>query len=122
MEMNDSPAPELLQQLQMLIQASAASIVISSTWRLVKSKNAQLQEILAGYGLSTIGDTPDLSRGCAGDRVDEIFRWLEDQRQSGDRGVDAWIAVDDVNLIAQNPKLQESNFVFVDETVGLSQS
>ena len=50
--------------------------MVSSTWRLEQKHLNQLKDSLATAGLEIYSCTPDLSGKFTGDRVDEIFTWL----------------------------------------------
>merc|ERR1711920_161389 len=86
----------------------------------LEEKNmARIEQAFATCGLSVKGATPDLESCERGDRVDEIFMWLNN---SGDKEkvVNAWIAIDDLDLISKNSKLEASHFVRTDDKVGFT--
>lgn len=85
---------ELLKQI---IDATGAKIVLSSTWRLGRSRFGRLlegnreylNEKLAKYGLEVFSQTEDLSRHGE-QRGKEINDWLEKHDD-----VDGWLVLDD---------------------------
>jgi hypothetical protein len=109
------PAEALLDTLARVVHAASACIVLSSTWRLEEHTNRAVQLALACHQLRLIGSTPDLA--IYGDRVDEILSWI---RTHPEHRVRAWVALDDMDLTAMNPKLDAAHFVRTDDTVGLT--
>lgn len=68
-------------------------------------------------GLTILGDTPDKSADCSGDRVDEILQWLRDH---GSGVQQPWVAIDDLDLLTMNPKLSPRHFVRTRDSIGLT--
>ena len=48
--------------------------------------------------------------------MDEILQWM----QQPELAVEAWIALDDMNLMKMNSKLDAAHFVRTDDAVGLT--
>eukprot|EP00929_Paragymnodinium_shiwhaense_P114952 TRINITY_DN83503_c0_g1_i1.p1 TRINITY_DN83503_c0_g1~~TRINITY_DN83503_c0_g1_i1.p1 ORF type:complete len:188 (+),score=49.82 TRINITY_DN83503_c0_g1_i1:111-674(+) len=119
MKLHDAPTEQALEQLRHIAHETCCEIVLSTTWRLVPEKLSQLDELLLKHDLKLLGSTPDLEMNGLGDRVDEILQWLKEEQASG-REVDAWLSLDDLDLLAMNPRLCSENFVRVDDSVGLS--
>lgn len=92
----DEPDPECVAQLNRVIEATGASIVLSSCWRVGRSV-VECRELLAGWGVTgkVIDRTPELhlERGC------EIAAWLA----AYPRDVESFVIIDDdkdmVNLL-----------------------
>jgi len=72
---------------------------------------------LASRECSLFSSTPDLT--IKGDRVDEILWWINGHKEL--RAV-AWIAVDDMDLMGMNGKLDAAHFVRTDDTFGLTKA
>ena len=74
----DNPDPILLDRLDTLLTKSKATIVISSTWRLM-SNYMDLWRLFAvlGFKGTMIGQTPELPSDRT--RGDEIKKWLDDE-------------------------------------------
>jgi hypothetical protein len=112
------PADRLLDNLQSITgRIAPLKIVLSSTWRLDAGQTAAVEAALAERGLALDSPcTPDLSG--RGDRVDEILQSL------GDRGLDpardVWLALDDMDMLKMNPKLDGGHFCRTDDAVGLT--
>lgn len=116
---NDSPTPESLEHLRFLVESTQSKLVLSSTWRLDDRKKAEIESELLQCGLGIKGATPDLHRKGQGDRVDEILLWLE-MRAAKSEHIQAWVAIDDLDLLRQNPRLNAQNFVRTDDAEGLT--
>merc|ERR1712232_330529 len=120
--LDDSPPLELLRNLKRIVVETRCVIVVSSTWRLDQRKKRQLETALLQVGLSAKGVTPDLSKGnkaSQSSRVNEILLWLEMCP------VDAWVAIDDIDLLTQSEQMKvcscaEHHFVRTDDAVGLT--
>eukprot|EP00928_Gymnodinium_smaydae_P077133 TRINITY_DN6031_c0_g1_i3.p1 TRINITY_DN6031_c0_g1~~TRINITY_DN6031_c0_g1_i3.p1 ORF type:complete len:213 (+),score=64.15 TRINITY_DN6031_c0_g1_i3:70-639(+) len=119
MLMDDSPHDDMLKNLQSLVDQTQCKIVVSSTWRLADHKLRQLERRLSEFGMVVKDKTPDLSGRGTGDRVDEILLWLEMRAAVGQR-VEAWVVLDDMDLIRQNDLLEADRFVRTDDGVGLT--
>ena len=115
---SDAPPPEIMEHLKFLVDNTQSKIILSSTWRLVDHKRHQLENLFLQYGLSVNGSTPDLEKVAKGDRVDEIFLWLE-MHAAKSQHVHAWIAIDDMDLLRMNPRLRSHNFVHTSDNTGL---
>ena len=116
--MDHMPNSVHLEQLARTIECTGALIVLSSTWRLKAADKEQVKVALATYGLSLAGATPDLESIGKGDRVDEILHYVSTCAQNV-----AWIAVDDMNLLAMNPKkMHGRHFVHTSDNDGFTAS
>lgn len=118
LKMDDFPAPLMLENLQLITSRTGCEIVLSSTWRLLPPKAAQLKACFEELGLKMIGTTPDLQDCGRGDRVDEILQWLE---EAGDGVPEAWVAIDDMDLVRMNDRLEDKHFVKTNDAVGLTE-
>ena len=108
------PAPELLDNLASIVRTTSSKIVLSSTWRLEGHSRHAVEHALASRNIKLLDSTADLT--CRGDRVDEVLAWMTDHPEYA---VQAWIAVDDMDLIKMNSKLLAVNFVRTCDSVGL---
>ena len=106
----------LLHNLKEIIRKTKAEIVISSTWRLDMEKIKELKTIFKKHQISILDYTIDFSKTGQGDRVDEIYYWLEHSNYT----INNWIAIDDMTLSAMNNKLTEKHFVHTNIVVGLT--
>ena len=107
--------------------ADHASIVLSSTWRLDSALLHALERVFDKQGLTIYDHTPDLEKTSTGDRVDEILMWLREHRQpitpgSNDTIKVAWVAIDDLDLLRMNPKLDPDHFVRTRDANGLTRA
>ena len=68
----DYPSPKHLEPLKEIVERTGASIVLTSSWRLIKGACKRLQEAMEPYGLTWIDSTRELgpNRGA------EIRDWL----------------------------------------------
>ena len=112
----DRPYPTLLDNLQNVVEESKAKVVVSSTWRLEPDKMEELMAFLTARNIHVLGQTGDFSCG-RGDRVDEIFDWLSSNRHNTQV---SWVTIDDLNLLAMNPKLTEEHMVRTSDSTGLT--
>mmetsp|Transcript_1966 Transcript_1966/g.2265 ORF Transcript_1966/g.2265 Transcript_1966/m.2265 type:complete len:164 (+) Transcript_1966:34-525(+) len=90
-----SPEPQNLEQLQRILAATGAKVVLSSDWRRKDHLVRDLLSALGEAGIDTsvvIGRTPALKNAA---RPAEISSWLEEHE-----GIlpDTWIAIDDLPL------------------------
>ena len=108
------PAPMLLDNLARIVECTGTQIVLSSTWREREHTLRAVELALASRQLTLLSSTPDLT--TTGDRVDEILQWM----QQPELAVEAWIALDDMNLMKMNSKLDAAHFVRTDDAVGLT--
>lgn len=108
---------DLVNKLSLIIKKTNALVVISSTWRLSDLRKRKLINTLNEYNIKVIGSTIDFSITGEEDRVDEIFNWLENNK---DIKIKNWIAIDDYNLTQINSKISNSNFVKTIYDVGLT--
>lgn len=118
-DVNHLPPKEILQNLKFLVDSTQCKIILSSTWRLSDYKRSQLDHVFLQYGLQINGATPDLEKTAKGDRVDEILLWLEMHAAKSEH-VQAWVAVDDMDLLRQNPRLKAENFVHTSDEEGFN--
>lgn len=114
-DIHGMPADAMLDRLARIVQATGAAIVLSSTWRIAEHTRKAAEVSLATRNLSIVGCTPDLEAPCQGDRVDEIIAWLR-----GATHVDSWVAIDDMDLLAMNSRLDDAHFVRTSDLVGLT--
>lgn len=68
-------ADECIVQMNRILVATNASIVLSSTWRLSEQGCAEVYNALL-FATAVIGKTPELWHGKP--RKDEILKWLQD--------------------------------------------
>lgn len=109
---------ECMQPLRCAIEASGASLVISSTWRETAPQARAVVRALAAHGIAApVGATPRISV-LAGGRPAEILDWVSRHRPR------AWAAVDDVDLTSvvrdTMPRLHARNFIHTDAAVGFT--
>jgi len=107
-------ASELVDNLHLVVAKTNATIIVSSTWRLVPDRMTALTGSLDKVGIKVAGATPDLAPTGAGDRVDEIMTWLDSA------GPVEFVVVDDLDLAGMNGKLSQENFVKCDDAAGLT--
>lgn len=93
------------------------TIVLSTTWRLKPGDKQLLTLTLQKAGIAVHSSTPDLST-TGGDRVDEIFAWLEEH----DGLSQPWVAIDDLDLLRANPRLDAHHFVRTHDANGLTRA
>jgi len=98
--------------------AQGCTLVLSSTWRLDPVLAVPLAAVLESVGLRVYSKTPDLEATSSGDRVDEILLWLREHRAESL----PWVAIDDLDLLAMNPRLVPRNFVRTRDSVGLTRA
>lgn len=84
--------PRCVDLLNQLISATDSKIVMSSTWRHDNTVQ-QTQELCDLWGIKgeVIGNTPHLGEGCV--RGNEIYKWLQDNKQNFD--ITNYIILDD---------------------------
>lgn len=84
--------------LKRIVESTDAQIVLTSTWRLKKTRWGEeipeghrnyLKKKLSKYGLRYISSTPDIDLMCRGK---EINQWIED---NNDISIDGWVVLDD---------------------------
>ena len=111
-------------------------VVLSSTWRLELHTRVAISRSLESVGLAVFDSTPDLEATSQGDRVDEIVAWLASAagRSSSEvppgrmtakaAGTDRrpWCAIDDLDLLSMNAKLERHQFVRTDDRTGLTRA
>lgn len=72
---------ECMYRLQMLVNATKAKIVVSSSWRLGGFANSpaikNLADQLANYGMYIYGFTPVIHNAYRGDEIREFIKWSE---------------------------------------------
>lgn len=91
--------PPKLAQLQRVVEATGAKIVLSSDWRREPLLLEQAMEGLRGIGTECIGTTPEHSIR-ARVRPKEILEWLQ-AYEAEEGSVTSWCAVDDRNLVLE---------------------
>mmetsp|Transcript_52428 Transcript_52428/g.120508 ORF Transcript_52428/g.120508 Transcript_52428/m.120508 type:complete len:178 (-) Transcript_52428:235-768(-) len=109
------PSAVLLDNLAEIVRTTGAQIVLSSTWRLETYSTHAVEHALGTRRLALLGSTADLT--SRGDRVDEIFDWMSTHDEVV---VKSWIAIDDMDLMKMNPKLDSDHFVRTDDASGLT--
>ena len=67
----DTPTDMHLRNLKLIVDATGAEIVLSSTWRLFKDTRKVVEKRLADFGMKFIDRTIELRN-----RADEIEEWL----------------------------------------------
>jgi len=112
----------LARNLKKIVEATGAEIVLSSDWRRHRTSVAKARRNLQAYGLDFIDCTPSLSPRVA-QRPTEILLWKQDFCSSGQRQIDAWIAIDDRNLAEeQDGQELQGHVVRTRPKVGLDRS
>ena len=112
-----SPHPTLLDHVAHIVRSSGCRVVLSSTWRLEERSRSQVVTALGTRGVRLEDvDTPNMENTYSGDRVDEIFSWLETHSPECTR----WVAIDDMDLVKMNERLQAAHFVRTDDGVGIT--
>jgi len=108
---------ELMQLLAQMVIATGAKIVLSSAWRISPKRVAYLREVFKRVKIDTyfIGSTEHLDII----RTEEIKSWIERAKKAGMK-IDAWIAIDDMDLLSYDPKLMKGNFLLTDSRQGLT--
>lgn len=91
-------------------RAPECQVAISSTWRLEADKRKQFVALLEKRFIHVAGDTQDFMAQSRGDRGDEILQFVQDYEQAIGGRV-AWIAIDDLDLLGMNPKLDPLHIV-----------
>jgi hypothetical protein len=119
---DDSPDPQMLAHLALIVQKTCAYLVVSSSWKSEEETLERLRLTLNDVGLEYMDVTPDLETCCRGDRVDEILSWLEQYQSRNQRKVLAWLAIDDIDLLRLNDRMDAAHFVRTDDAVGLTES
>eukprot|EP00746_Dinoflagellata_sp_MGD_P030020 gnl/MRDRNA2_/MRDRNA2_171120_c0_seq1.p1 gnl/MRDRNA2_/MRDRNA2_171120_c0~~gnl/MRDRNA2_/MRDRNA2_171120_c0_seq1.p1 ORF type:complete len:279 (+),score=62.54 gnl/MRDRNA2_/MRDRNA2_171120_c0_seq1:97-933(+) len=110
--------PAKLQLLASLVKRTGAAIVLSTTWRVNALSKLALIDSLCEVGLfedCIVGETPDITQH---ERTREISAWLDDHPPASSS---RWVALDDLELGYENPKLMSGHFVCVDSAIGLSE-
>jgi hypothetical protein len=111
--------PEAIKHLNWLLEQSDASVVISSSWRIIL-KLVQIREVLnkEGFRGRIIGSTPNLSHldtaekpSCRGH---EIQYWLDNYKREK---IEGFVILDDDPDMAH---LTDTNFVQTDWYEGLT--
>ncbi len=96
--------PLAVAQVQRIVDATGAAIVISSTWRLLH-KLIRLKDTLfdAGLRAKILGTTPNIGR----ERGHEIQAWID----ATPRDVDAFVILDDdSDMVHLMPRLVQTTF------------
>jgi len=104
--------------LAWIVKTTGASLVVSSTWRKKAEKMESLAKILQVLEVPpVVGTTPDF--GSLLKRDAEICAWLDQHP-----GVEQWIAIDDMNLVAfgtPHAERLKGHFVNTRTDLGLQQ-
>lgn len=114
--------PAAVARLERLAARSGAKVVISSTWRLLRS-TAELRERLAAQGFTgeILDCTPQLpgdspaARGSLFPRCEEIRAWLAAQRDAPER----FVILDDADFEVDDLAELQACFVRTDVAHGL---
>ena len=113
------PAAELVANLKRAVDDTGARIVLSSTWRIQEADFDAASHALAAAGMTICGVTSNLDFTFKGDRVDECLDWL--RRNCPVISAAAWVAIDDMDLLAMNAANDEDHFVRTSDKVGLTE-
>eukprot|EP00667_Euglena_gracilis_P019285 EG_transcript_20662 len=111
--------PNCLAALKAITDATGASIVLSSTWRLQDVGHRLLSHWFQRYGIPLYVDTtPNLFAGppTAQTRAEEIAAWLRTHQHQ----VKSWVAIDDLPLDAAQPAVMAGHFVLCNPLEGLT--
>jgi hypothetical protein len=114
---------DLVARLQKVLLETDARICLSTTWRLQKQSADVLMKELERCGVDLtriIGETPEERRTRSNPnpkRTDEIRSWLLHQQLDTRT---PWVAVDDMDLMAQNREYMQGHFVRTSEPIGLT--
>lgn len=100
----------LMANLREVVARSAATIVLSTAWRLRKEHRAYLAAKLSEFGMRFESRTPAIDPW---DRPREISAWLQKFRPK------RWVAVDDMPLSKQSPRTMGGHFVKTRPHLGL---
>jgi len=101
--------------LAWLVKTGDAYIVLSSTWRFSPLHKLCLSNALAKAGIPEtrlVGQTPDVAEF---ERTRELQEWLE----AIEPKPQVWVAIDDLDLLSDNPEYMDGHFVLVDPSFGL---
>lgn len=112
--------PKTVSNLNTLIKDTGAKVVISSTWRMGRSKE-QLQVLLEGVGFEgeVIGTTPIINTKNSL-RGNEILAWIRDNEEligSRDYNFTEYVILDDDSDMLY---WQRNNFLLIDRFAGLT--
>ena len=114
----DAIDPRCVDFLNKIIEDTGAKIVVSSTWRMGRSKE-QLQTILENKGFKgeIIGKTPFLrGEGCL--RGNEIRQWQQDNAELiGKEDAERYVILDDDSDMLW---WQRNNMIIVDPYCGIT--
>ena len=103
-----------LRELQRITEATHATVVLSSEWRVRRDYKAQALSLFERYGIGYVGDTPIV--GDRSNRPLEITGWLDEGHQC-----ESWVAIDDRDLLTeQGGWALAGRFVHTIKTVGLT--
>mmetsp|Transcript_60493 Transcript_60493/g.112313 ORF Transcript_60493/g.112313 Transcript_60493/m.112313 type:complete len:240 (+) Transcript_60493:104-823(+) len=106
-----------MQRLARLLErVGNVFIVLSTTWRLNDVLKGKLMRSLANNGIphsKIVGQTPNINQH---NRTLEIKSWM--QRNSV-ASLKAWVALDDMDLFAQDAMFMAGHFVHIDPHEGL---
>lgn len=111
---------ENMNALRTIVEATAAEIVLSSTWREAAYSTAAVAAKMAEHGLPPlVGSTPQLPyhplRPMAR-RGDECIAWLLSQPHP----ITSFVVIDDSELTLGSSELDASHFVQTNTSIGLT--
>jgi hypothetical protein len=91
--LDDKPKKEHLDCLKVIVDATDAKIILSSTWRLFPSARNDVKNALRNVGLEFIDKTKELK-----DRASEIQEWLSRHPE-----VEKFVILDDEEISGKFP-------------------
>ena len=110
-------SPPCVQNLEKLIEATQAKIVMSSSWRIMGWERATAlwqDRQLPGELISLTGQFPELNRGG------EIYKWLQENGYHNEPPtITQYVIIDDNNTMLQS---QQNNFVQTNTHEGFTQT
>ena len=111
--------------LKKIIDATGASIILTSTWRLnvthwgqdISEHKDYLKKKLSKQGLRYVSQTPNLE--CRGNnRGKEIHQWIE---TNNDIDIEGWVILDDEYFMDYDNYDIPKHLVLTDEYIGLTE-
>ena len=93
---------ELMDNLQMIIVATDARIILSSTWRLYENFRREITRACEERGMEIVGATPEIE---GGERHEEITKWIEDEDP---RDLTYAVIDDDIGAKGEHPFFETS--------------
>lgn len=98
--------PELVARVKRIVDETGASLVISSTWRILHTLEELLEILgLAGWTDAPIIDKTPRNRDMSGCRGDEVAAWLKRHP-----GVTKWVALDDDSDFLEGQMLVQTSW------------